>query len=151
MKDVRARPQFRLGQTLATPGALAALKKSGDALGELLERHRCGDWGLKAAIAHRYQKTGLFRKRYGADGFRTLVCTTGERRLAHLSQLLIRKLGTDNAARFGLTTFAQIASGGLLAPLWHVPGADDPLSLESWPPPAGEDPEGPHPEGNAVN
>ena len=45
MKDVRARPQFRLGQTLATPGALAALKKSGDALGELLERHRCGDWG----------------------------------------------------------------------------------------------------------
>ena len=103
------------------------------------------EWGLKAAIAHRYQKTGLFRKRYGADGFRTLVCTTGERRLARLSQLLIRQLGAENASRFGLTTFAQIASGGLLAPVWHVPGADGPLSLEGWPP-AGEDL-----EGSAVN
>lgn len=45
MKDVGARPQFRLGQVLATPGALAALKQSGEALGDLLERHRCGDWG----------------------------------------------------------------------------------------------------------
>ena len=45
MKDVGARPQFRLGQVLATPGALAALKQSSDALGNLLERHRCGDWG----------------------------------------------------------------------------------------------------------
>jgi len=45
MKHVGARTQFRLGQVLATPGALAALRQSGDALGELLERHRCGDWG----------------------------------------------------------------------------------------------------------
>ena len=109
------------------------------------------EWGVKAAIALRYQKAGLFQKRYGADGFQTLVCTTGERRLARLSQLLIRKLGAENAARFGLTTFTQIASGGLLAPVWHVPGADDPLSLESWPPSAGKDREGPHPEGSAVN
>ena len=103
------------------------------------------EWGVKAAIALRYQKAGLFQKRYGADGFRTLVCTTGERRLARLSQLLIRQLGAENASRFGLTTFAQIASGGLLAPVWHVPGADGPLSLEGWPP-AGEDL-----EGSAVN
>ena len=45
MKHVGARAQLRLGQVLATPGALAALKQSGDALGDLLDRHRCGDWG----------------------------------------------------------------------------------------------------------
>ena len=45
MKHVEARAQLCLGQVLATPGALAALKQSGDALRDLLERHRCGDWG----------------------------------------------------------------------------------------------------------
>ena len=109
------------------------------------------EWEVKAAIALRYQKAGLFQKRYGADGFRTLVCTTGERRLAHLCQLLLRRLGAEDAARFSLTTFARIASVGLLAPIWYVPGADGPLNLEGWPPSAGEDRGGPHPAGGAVS
>ena len=42
--DMR-RERFRLGRTLATPGALEAMSQSGDSLGDLLKRHQCGDWG----------------------------------------------------------------------------------------------------------
>ncbi|KWR91484.1 hypothetical protein [Cupriavidus sp. IDO] len=38
-------PCFRLGRLLATPGALAALKKSQSHPIALLVRHVCGDWG----------------------------------------------------------------------------------------------------------
>ena len=47
-----ARPQrktmamtFPLGQTMATPGALDALKEVGLAPADLLDRHAAGDWG----------------------------------------------------------------------------------------------------------
>lgn len=36
---------FRLGQIVATPGALMALEKAGDSPQQFLERHVCGDWG----------------------------------------------------------------------------------------------------------
>ena len=45
MGNEMRREQFRLGLTLATPGALAAESQSGDSLGNLLKRHQCGDWG----------------------------------------------------------------------------------------------------------
>jgi hypothetical protein len=38
--------RFRLGQAVATPGALAAIEASDDSLLELLERHVTGDWGV---------------------------------------------------------------------------------------------------------
>ena len=90
------------------------------------------EWGVKASIALRYGQAGLFQKRYGADDFRTIIVTTGRRRLSHLSQLLIRQTGPEGAARFALTTFSAIAEAGLLAPIWQVPGTDRPLSLEDW-------------------
>ena len=90
------------------------------------------EWSVKAAISLRYSQAGLFRKRYGADDFRTLIVTTGKRRLAHLSQLLIRQTGPEGAARFALTTFSAIAEAGLLAPIWQVPGTESPFSLEDW-------------------
>ena len=37
--------RFSLGQTVATPGALAALTESGQAPTEFLQRHLVGDWG----------------------------------------------------------------------------------------------------------
>ena len=41
-----AGPLFPLGRLVATPGALALLKRAGeDLLPMLLERHRSGDWG----------------------------------------------------------------------------------------------------------
>ena len=36
---------FQLGRTLATPGALEALERSGQDAGEFLSRHQQGDWG----------------------------------------------------------------------------------------------------------
>lgn len=38
-------PRFRLGRLLATPGALAALKKANSHPIALLVRHMRGDWG----------------------------------------------------------------------------------------------------------
>lgn len=35
---------FRLGQIVATPGALRALERAGDTPQKFLERHVCGDW-----------------------------------------------------------------------------------------------------------
>ncbi len=40
-----AAPPFPLGRVVATSAALKALARAGEAPGELLERHRCGDWG----------------------------------------------------------------------------------------------------------
>ena len=36
---------FRLGQIVATPGALQALERAVEAPQKFLERHVCGDWG----------------------------------------------------------------------------------------------------------
>ena len=36
---------FRLGQVVATPGALSALERAGNTPQTFLERHMCGDWG----------------------------------------------------------------------------------------------------------
>ena len=36
---------FRLGQTLATPGALQAMAKAGDDPLNFIRRHHAGDWG----------------------------------------------------------------------------------------------------------
>jgi len=38
-------PLFRLGQIVATPGALAALNKAGQQVHEFLLRHVHGEWG----------------------------------------------------------------------------------------------------------
>lgn len=37
--------QFKLGQIVATPGALEALEKTGELPGPFLMRHENGDWG----------------------------------------------------------------------------------------------------------
>ena len=37
--------KFKLGQTVATPGALAALEKSNQSALPFLLRHQTGDWG----------------------------------------------------------------------------------------------------------
>ncbi len=40
-----AQARFSLGQTVSTPGALAALEAAGQEPGQLLRRHQSGDWG----------------------------------------------------------------------------------------------------------
>lgn len=41
----QVKPLFTLGQTVATPGALAAMEQSGISPLALLSRHQRGDWG----------------------------------------------------------------------------------------------------------
>lgn len=45
MGEQPPRPQFRLGQLVATPGALRALKDAGQDPLEFISRHVSGDWG----------------------------------------------------------------------------------------------------------
>lgn len=41
-----AKPKFRLGQVVATPGAIEALKDSGQTSFDFLSKHLAGDWGI---------------------------------------------------------------------------------------------------------
>jgi len=45
MQREMRQPKFDLGQLVATPGALAALEKTGQNAMEFLSRHVRGDWG----------------------------------------------------------------------------------------------------------
>ena len=45
MQKTERKPLFDLGQLVATPGALAALEKSGQSPMAFLTRHVTGDWG----------------------------------------------------------------------------------------------------------
>jgi pilus assembly protein CpaF len=45
MQQTERKPLFDLGQLVATPGALAALEKSGQNAMQFLSRHVTGDWG----------------------------------------------------------------------------------------------------------
>ena len=45
MQQIERKPLFDLGQLVATPGALAALEKTGQSAMDFLSRHVRGDWG----------------------------------------------------------------------------------------------------------
>jgi len=45
MQQLSKQPAFELGQIVATPGALAALQKAGQAPGQFLTRHVNREWG----------------------------------------------------------------------------------------------------------
>jgi hypothetical protein len=45
LKTNQVKPLFNLGQTVATPGALAALEQASISPITLLRRHQRGDWG----------------------------------------------------------------------------------------------------------
>jgi hypothetical protein len=45
MQQTDRKPLFDLGQLVATPGALAALEKTGQNAMDFLSRHVRGDWG----------------------------------------------------------------------------------------------------------
>lgn len=45
MQRTERKPLFDLGQLVATPGALAALEKTGQTPMEFVSRHVTGDWG----------------------------------------------------------------------------------------------------------
>jgi len=66
MQQTERKPLFDLGQLVATPGALAALEKSGQSPMDFLTRHVTGDWG---ELCEEDRKENLFSLQ---KGFRLL-------------------------------------------------------------------------------
>ena len=75
MSETR-RPKFSLGQIVATPGALEAIRDSGQSPADFLVRHVSGDWGELCDDDRRLNNLAL------TDGSRLLsayVTSKGER------------------------------------------------------------------------
>ena len=51
--------RFKLGQVVATPGALAALEASGESLLNYVQRHVSGDWGIVHDHDRRENETAI--------------------------------------------------------------------------------------------
>jgi hypothetical protein len=66
MQQTARKPLFNLGQLVATPGALAALEKSGQSPMDFISRHVTGDWG---ELSEDDRKENLFSLE---NGFRLL-------------------------------------------------------------------------------
>lgn len=60
--------RFGLGVLVATPGALAALRESGQTPADFLKRHARGDWGDVDGHDHKQNEIAL------RDGGRLLSC-----------------------------------------------------------------------------
>lgn len=67
---MRGAARFPLGQIVATPGALIALREAGVAPWELLARHQSGDWGEVDEHDRRENELSL------REGFRILSSYT---------------------------------------------------------------------------
>ncbi len=75
MNETR-RPKFSLGQIVATPGALEAIRDAGQSPADFLDRHVRGDWGDLCDDDRRLNNLALI------DGSRLLsayVTSKGER------------------------------------------------------------------------
>src|SRR5690348_14752048 len=70
------RPKFSLGQIVATPGALAALGRSGEFPQKFLSRHASGDWGEVDAEDKRANDQAL---RHGLRILSAYITSTGEK------------------------------------------------------------------------
>jgi hypothetical protein len=73
----------------------------------------------------RYLESGLFEQTYGCNSFRTIVVTTGERRLKNLKELA----GEHSSQIFWFATFERIAMSSLLGNIWGRPGARNDVAL----------------------
>jgi hypothetical protein len=70
------RPRIKLGQIVATPGALEALEEAHQGPQEFLERHQSGDWGEVGAEDWKENELSV------KEGFRVLsayMLSTGKR------------------------------------------------------------------------
>ena len=76
MHQTVRKPLFDLGQLVATPGALAALKKSGQNPLDFLSRHITGDWG---EIPEEDRKENLFSLEKGFRILSSYTTNAGDR------------------------------------------------------------------------
>ena len=77
--------RFRLGRTVATPGALAALRATGEDPATFMDRHVTGDWGNLSDDDKQANEDALFNEErilsaYAlADGTRIYIITEADR------------------------------------------------------------------------
>ena len=76
MHQTVRKPLFDLGQLVATPGALAALEKSGQNPMDFLSRHITGDWG---EIPEEDRKENLFSLEKGFRLLSSYTTNAGDR------------------------------------------------------------------------
>ncbi len=73
---------------------------------------------LNKLLTHqRYLESGLFRESFDTESFRTLVVTTGQRRLNNLRSLV----AAQKSDLFWFTTFETLQRQNALAPIWSIP------------------------------
>lgn len=90
MQQIGKQPAFQLGQIVATPAALAVLKKAGQEPDEFLTRHANRDWGdldedgcreNDHGLEHEFQLLSAYRTSVGA---RFWIITEGDRTVTPL-------------------------------------------------------------------
>lgn len=75
----------------------------------------------KLQTHQRYLESGLFEDTFGGDSFRTLVVTTGGRRLRNL-RALVEEQRSD---LFWFATFASLKRDGALGAIWQAPSEEE--------------------------
>jgi hypothetical protein len=80
-----------------------------------------------------YVRSGAYARRYATDCLRVLTVTTSVARLDNLLRTTQQVAGGDGAARlFWFAALDDVAAETILAaPIWRVPGQDDPTPLLS--------------------
>ena len=79
----------------------------------------------KLLTHQRYLESGLFEETYGCKKFKTLVVTTGERRLRNLKTLLEEQ----QSSLFWFTNFSTIRRHSIDGLIWEVPFGNTKLAM----------------------
>ena len=137
-------PLCRHEYEVAPPGGLGAWRREVFKPDGFLRLHRAStgeEWSFfleadlghtsarqfvgKMAMHQKYLGQGLFGEIYGGEEFRTLVVTTGARRIGNL--LALCREMESNLFRF--TTFEWLEKSGPLAAIWYGPFEQEPVHL----------------------
>lgn len=119
--DIRSAMGGKWKQEAFKPDGFVRLEHGGEYHNFFIEAdlgHTSSRQFLGKLLTHRrYLESGLFEQTYGGKEFRTLVVTTGERRLRNLRSLI----ENQRSDLFWLTTFTELRAGCVLDAVWAVP------------------------------
>jgi hypothetical protein len=90
-------------------------------------------WAQKILAYLAYVRSGAYARRYGGNSLRVLTVTTSEKRMCNLMRTTAKACGDANGARmFWFTWMERVTDATVLsAPIWHVPGQEEPARLIS--------------------
>ena len=120
--QIRAKDGGRWQKEAFKPDAFVRLRANGQLHNFFIEvdlGHTSSRQFLGKLLTHqRYLDSGLFQQIYAGGEFRTLVITTGSKRLRNLAALAEQQ----RIPLFWLTTFNDVHTSGILSPIWHKGG-----------------------------